>query len=146
MFWNVKEVHRNTGQLFKAFCKNQYTFHKYYRWRQCSITKLPKYFIENLILPFDKSKDNSSLELTSRQIPLISLLCYRTGLSMLLISLSNLNIWSHFQFGFGFRERERERERSWFWVKLIKINSPSLIFNWHAWGWMTNLRGVQFDS
>ena len=21
-----------------------------------------------------------------------------------------------------------------------------MIFNWHAWGWMTNLRGVQFGS
>ena len=51
---------------------------------QCSITKLPKYFIENPILPFDKSKDNTSLELTSCQIPLISLLCYRTSLFVLL--------------------------------------------------------------
>ena len=38
------------------------------------------------------------------------------------ISLSNLNIWSHFEFGFGVWERERERERGvdfgWNWEKL----------------------------
>ena len=61
-------------------------FHKYYCWKQCLITKLPKYFIENPILPFDKSKDNTSLELTLRQILLISLLCNKISLSMLLQS------------------------------------------------------------
>ena len=26
----MKEVHFNTGQFFRAFCKSQYAFHKYY--------------------------------------------------------------------------------------------------------------------
>ena len=80
----MKEVHFNTRQLFKAFCKSQCAFHKYYRWRLYSITKLPKYVIENPILLFDKSKDYTSLKLTSCQIPLISLLYYRTSPSVLL--------------------------------------------------------------
>ena len=50
----MKKVYFNTRQLFRAFCKSQCAFHKYYQhyyWRLCSITKLPKYFIENPIFP-----------------------------------------------------------------------------------------------
>ena len=76
-------------------------FHKYYRWRQCLITKLPKYFIENPNLPFDKSKDNTFLKLISPKyvfyiyiyiyIYFTQYLQWLTTKSFLTFSLSNIS-------------------------------------------------------
>ena len=67
------------------FCKSQSALNKYYCWICSSITKLPTYFIENPILPFDISKDNTISVAHARN--LISLLCYKIAIVFVLLQV-----------------------------------------------------------
>ena len=89
-------------ELFRAFSKSSYAFINPTVGLCVQLPNCPSHFIENLILPFDKSKDNthtilphlfalpSTLSEAHSCHPLISLLCplrATTSLSMVKVTL-----------------------------------------------------------
>ena len=86
-FENVKRMRILPMELFRAFSKSPCVLINPTVGLCVQLTNCPSYFIENLTLPFDKSKDNTHARFL---IPLISLLYPLPSLKLTHFILSSL--------------------------------------------------------
>ena len=118
--------------------------------------QITQIFIENSILPFDKLKDNTSLELTSHQTPLTQIcliyfftqyLQWLTTKSFQIFSLSNIsklnlnqNTNSNHNFKINQTRKEKKKKKIWpIWAAVGRRTSGGGEEDRHAWTSTGNL-------